>query len=128
MNWRLGIIAIALLIGACSSRSEQSATSNTAPQMSIEQQRAIEALRPKDVKLAAKYSRSCFMCHATPDAKAPLTHDRADWDKRLKERGWDGLLEHAKTGFNAMPPMGQCADCSDAELKALIQFMANQTP
>lgn len=91
----------------------------------IEQQRALEKLRPADVKLAAKYSRSCFMCHTSPEAKAPLVHDSQDWGQRLAQKGIDGLLHSAKNGLNAMPPMGQCADCSDAELKALIQFMSN---
>ena len=89
----------------------------------IQAQRAREALRPQDVKLAAKYSRSCLMCHTSPDAKAPLVHDRADWQKRIAERGLDTVISHAQSGFNAMPPKGQCMDCSEAELKALTQFM-----
>ena len=89
----------------------------------IQAQRAREALRPQDVKLAAKYSRSCLMCHTSTDAKAPLVHDRADWQKRIAERGLDTVISHAQSGFNAMPPKGQCMDCSEAELKALTQFM-----
>ena len=89
----------------------------------IQAQRVREALRPQDVKLAAKYSRSCLMCHTSPDAKAPLVHDRADWQKRIAERGLDTVISHAQSGFNAMPPKGQCMDCSEAELKALTQFM-----
>ena len=89
----------------------------------IQAQRVREALRPQDVKLAAKYSRSCLMCHTSPDAKAPLVHDRADWQKRIAERGLDTVISHAQSGFNAMPPKGQCMDCSETELKALTRFM-----
>ncbi len=39
------------------------------------------------------------------------------------ERGFDALFENAKQGLNAMPPMGVCMDCTDAELKAAIQEM-----
>lgn len=112
------------LLGACSAENAQK---SAAPQLSVEQIRAIEALRPADVKLAAKYSRSCFMCHTSPDAKAPLTHSD-EWQARVQAKGMDGLLNSAKNGLNAMPPMGQCADCSDAELKALIAFMSRQNP
>ena len=94
----------------------------------IQAQRVREALRPQDVKLAAKYSRSCLMCHTSPDAKAPLVHDRNDWQKRIAERGLDTVLSHAQIGFNAMPPQGQCMDCSEAELKALTRFMMGDTP
>ncbi len=94
----------------------------------IQAQRAREALRPQDVKLAAKYSRSCLMCHTSPDAKAPLVHDRADWQKRVTARGLDTVLNHAEIGFNAMPPKGQCMDCSEAELKALSRFMMGDAP
>lgn len=89
----------------------------------IQQQRALEALRPQDVKLAAKYSRSCLMCHTSADAKAPLVHDHADWQKRIAERGLETVLSHAQTGFNAMPPKGQCMDCTETELNALARFM-----
>jgi cytochrome c5 len=37
--------------------------------------------------------------------------------------GIDALVASAKKGKNAMPPMGTCMDCSDAELKAAIEFM-----
>ena len=94
----------------------------------IQTQRAREALRPQDVKLAAKYSRSCLMCHASPDAKAPLVHDRADWQKRIAERGLDTVISHAESGFNAMPPKGQCMDCTPAELHALTRFMMGDVP
>ena len=90
----------------------------------IQAQRAREALRPPDVKLAAKYSRSCLMCHTSPDAKAPLVHDRADWQKRIAERGLDTVISHAQSGFNAMPPKGTCTSCSDEDLKGAIEKMS----
>lgn len=72
----------------------------------------------------AKYNMYCVACHGTGAAGAPKTGDKAYWEPRLAV-GMDALVESAKKGKNAMPPMGLCGDCSDAELKALIEFMAN---
>ena len=78
----------------------------------------------QDVKLAAKYSRSCLMCHTSPDAKAPLVHDRANWQKRIAERGLDTVISHAQSGFNAMPPRGLCMDCTAEDYEAVIAWMS----
>lgn len=81
--------------------------------------------RPESAALADIYDRSCAACHATPDALAPLTGHGPGWAPRLAERGMDGLVASARYGFEAMPAMGMCFDCTDAEFHALIAFMAN---
>jgi cytochrome c5 len=75
----------------------------------------------------AKYQQSCFACHSTGAAGAPLAHDTAAWQPRMA-KGMPALLESVKKGFNAMPPTGLCADCTDAEYTALIEFMAAPAP
>ncbi len=35
----------------------------------------------------------------------------------------DTLLSNALNGFNAMPPRGTCADCSEEEIQAAINYM-----
>ena len=77
--------------------------------------------------LRATYRRSCATCHAKPGAGAPLAHDTRAWDARLS-RGMDALLEHTVGGIGGMPPMGLCMDCSEAEFRALIEFMAAPEP
>lgn len=69
------------------------------------------------------YNKSCIACHASGAAGAPKTGDVAAWTPRLA-KGIDKLLANTKTGINAMPPKGMCMDCTDAEFKALIQFMS----
>jgi cytochrome c5 len=69
------------------------------------------------------YNKACIACHASGAAGAPKTGDKAAWTPRLA-KGMDTLLTHAKDGFNAMPPKGMCMDCTDAEFKAIIQFMS----
>ena len=71
----------------------------------------------------AKYNQFCVACHGTGAAGAPKTGDQAAWKTRM-ESGIDALVASAKKGKNAMPPMGLCNDCSDAELKQIIEFMA----
>lgn len=74
----------------------------------------------------AKYNMYCVACHSTGAAGAPKTHDKAAWDERFA--AVDGKMEEvvaiAKKGLNAMPPMGLCGDCSDDELKEIIEYMA----
>ena len=72
----------------------------------------------------AKYNQSCIACHASGAAGAPKTHDVAAWKPRM-EKGMDTLVKHAHEGFNAMPPTAMCADCSNEDYKALIEFMAS---
>ena len=74
-----------------------------------------------------QYQTSCFACHSTGAAGAPKAHDEAAWKPRLAQ-GIPVLLEHVKKGFNAMPPMGLCANCTDADYTALIEFMSSPAP
>ncbi len=78
---------------------------------------------PLAPELEAVYTRSCATCHAVPATGAPQTGDVAAWAPRIA-KGEDTLLEHTINGFNAMPPMGACADCSEAQYRALIGHMA----
>jgi cytochrome c5 len=81
-------------------------------------------LRPADERLAALYDHSCRACHTNAQANAPLTGDRAAWLSRLK-KGNPELVQHVLTGFNGMPPGGQCFTCTISDFEALIAFMSN---
>ena len=71
----------------------------------------------------AKYQTSCFACHSTGAAGAPKTHDVAAWEPRVA-KGMPAMVQAVKDGLNGMPPTGLCADCTDEEYMALIEFMA----
>lgn len=81
-----------------------------------------ESLRPPDAQLAAKYERSCIICHGVR-AGAPMTGFEPAWRVRVA-KGHVLLLEHARDGFNAMPAKGLCSDCSEEDLSHLIHFMS----
>ncbi|HEY0799988.1 MAG TPA: c-type cytochrome [Steroidobacteraceae bacterium] len=82
-------------------------------------------MRPADARLAALYDHSCRACHANAQANAPLTGDRAAWKPRIKKGGPE-LMRNVLTGFNGMPPGGQCFTCTPGDIEALIAFMANE--
>lgn len=72
---------------------------------------------------AAAYQASCNSCHGTGAAHAPIVGEVIEWEIRA-EKGMDVLVESAIKGLNgSMPPRGLCADCSDAQLKAIVEYM-----
>jgi cytochrome c5 len=73
--------------------------------------------------LQGKYNRACMACHMVGVAGAPKTGDAEAWAPRL-EKGMDTLIASIRQGLNAMPAGGMCADCTDEEYTALINFMA----
>jgi cytochrome c5 len=64
----------------------------------------------------------CASCHGTGWQGAPIAGIREDWQPRLTG-GAEALFKRAKDGVNAMPPMGTCMDCTDAELRTAIDEM-----
>lgn len=69
------------------------------------------------------YNTSCIGCHASGVLGAPKLAVEADWKPRFDARGYDTVLANAINGYNAMPAKGACGDCSDAEIKAAIDYM-----
>jgi cytochrome c5 len=72
------------------------------------------------------YNASCLACHSTGVAGAPKVGDQAGWASRAA-KGLDAMTATAISGINAMPPKGTCADCSDQELKAAIEYMLSES-
>jgi cytochrome c5 len=117
--WLVGSIVFNCMLYGCSREP--------VPSPSDAAQAAVRAatLRPADERLAALYDHSCRACHANAQANAPLTGDRAAWLSRLK-KGRPELLKNVLTGFNGMPPGGQCFSCTAADFEALMTFMSNE--
>lgn len=71
----------------------------------------------------AIYNRTCANCHDAGVAEAPRLGNAEEWAPRL-EKGVETLYESAINGLPpAMPAKGTCFDCSDEELKALVDYM-----
>ncbi len=71
----------------------------------------------------ALYGQVCAACHIAGVAGSPKFGDKAAWAPRLA-LGIDGLTASVIKGKGAMPPKGGSA-ASDAEIKAVVQYMVN---
>jgi len=72
------------------------------------------------------YNSKCKVCHANGVAGAPKLDDKAAWEPRIAQ-GMDTLMANVTNGLRAMPPKGTCMDCSEADLKAAVEYMVEQT-
>lgn len=76
------------------------------------------------------YGSVCAMCHAAGVAGAPKPGDKADWGPRIAQ-GKDMLYKHALEGFTGakgmMPARGASTTLSDEEVKAAVDYMADQS-
>lgn len=74
----------------------------------------------------AIYTASCAACHASGAAGAPKLGDKAAWNERVAQDN-EKLLEHAIKGFNAMPAKGACSDCSDDDIRKVVEHMVSKS-
>jgi cytochrome c5 len=74
---------------------------------------------------AALYQASCFACHGTGAAGAPILGDKDAWAPRIAQ-GEATVLEHAINGLNAMPPRGG-SSLSDEEIEAIVEHMISSS-
>ena len=74
----------------------------------------------------AVYEANCKTCHGGLIPGAPAVGKKEDWAPRIKQ-GKDTLHKHALEGFNAMPAKGGNGSLSDDEVKAAVDYMANES-
>lgn len=110
-------LILAFFTSGCSESHESTLTNRAALS-----ERAL-SLAPADAELAEIYIRTCRSCHGTGASVAPLTGDLAGWEPRM-DKGMDVLVENAINGFQGMPPLGLCFECSSEQFEQLIAFMA----
>ena len=76
---------------------------------------------------AATYQSTCYACHGAGQAHAPIVGEAIEWEIRL-EKGIDALVKNTIEGLNGvMPARGLCIVCSDEDLKALVEYMIEQS-
>ncbi|MEX2470185.1 MAG: c-type cytochrome [Pseudohongiellaceae bacterium] len=78
-----------------------------------------------DFDPAATYNQFCMACHMTGAAGAPQLDDEEAWTTRL-EKGMDAVMQNVVNGIGAMPARGICNDCSDEQLRAIVDYMVSQ--
>jgi cytochrome c5 len=72
------------------------------------------------------YERSCASCHDEGLDGAPVIGDRDAWSERSPL--WSAvLLEHAKSGYLAMPARGGSPELTDRAVEAAGEYMLSET-
>lgn len=85
---------------------------------------ACNDLGPKaSEKTVRIYGTYCARCHEVGAANSPKKGDVDAWKKRFT-KGQEALVDSVKTGLVAMPPNGDCNECSDVEFRDLILYMS----
>jgi cytochrome c5 len=74
----------------------------------------------------AVYDSACVACHGAGVAGAPKLGDKGAWAPRIKQ-GTDALYQAALKGKGAMPPKGGQMQLPDADVKAAVDFMLQQS-
>jgi len=76
------------------------------------------------------YGKTCALCHAAGIAGAPKPGNKDEWGPRIAQ-GKETLYKHAMEGFTgskgAMPARGGNSKLTDEEVKAAVDFMADQS-
>jgi len=139
------VLAINSLIGsllraAPADMGDEAIAARIAPVAQLNTGGAIEPEAPAAAPVAAAaagarsgqdvYQSTCFACHGTGAAGAPMVGDAAAWGPRAAQ-GIDTLLSHAVNGFTGskgmMPARGTCGNCSDDDLKAAVEYMVENS-
>ncbi|ASK27866.1 c-type cytochrome [Neisseria chenwenguii] len=76
----------------------------------------------------AVFEANCAACHGANSAIPGIPHvtNKAEWAPRIK-KGKEALYKSALEGFNAMPAKGGNISLSDDDVKAAVDYMANQS-
>ena len=82
------------------------------------------AIDPFTIEL---YDSSCTICHGEGVGEAPRSFEAKAWTERLA-KGNDVLLGNVISGFNGMPPLGMCSDCTKEDFVDLIAYMSTEKP
>ena len=91
---------------------------------------AASAAAPVAVAAAADpkktYDAVCTACHAQSVAGSPKLGDKAAWAPRIKT-GVDAMVKSVVTGKGAMPPKGGNPALSEADIRAVVEYMVAQS-
>ena len=120
----IAVAAISLTLVACGDK-KPAETAAPAPAPTAAPAPVAENTVGKSV-----YGKTCAMCHAAGVAGAPKPGDKTEWGPRIAQ-GKDTLYKHAIEGYTGskgmMPAKGGAANLTDDEVKAAVDYMADQS-
>lgn len=141
----LALLLSALLLTACGKQAEATTEQKAdAPQAQTTQTAASQPAAAAPAAASAPsssaggdqaaagakvFKSTCFMCHQTGAAGAPIFGNKGDWAPRIA-KGKDTLYKHALEGFTGdkgtMPAKGGNAALKDEEIKAAVDYMVSK--
>lgn len=78
----------------------------------------------------AVFNAACANCHTGGIggffSGAPAVGNKADW-QALLPKGLDGLTATTLSGIGKMAPRGGCTACTDAEIRAAVAWMLDNS-
>ena len=86
---------------------------------------AVFSLAKSTPGMVEKWSRSCALCHVKGEGGAPKMGDPEAWQSRLSQ-GNAVLYTHTIEGYNRMPPLGYCMDCTAEDFAAMINMLVGR--
>lgn len=125
----LAIAALAFLLTACGDKKEAPPAAPAAAPAPVTAPVVAAAPAAENTVGKSVFGKTCSLCHATGVGGAPKPGDKADWGPRIAQ-GNDVLYKHALEGFTGakgmMPPRGTGTSLTDDEVKAAVNYMADQ--
>ena len=116
-------LALFTLLTACSKEEAPQTTPAKSPAI----QAAEKAAAIADMSTAEKnYQSSCAACHDTGAMHAPKIGDKEDWAGHI-DHGLAHMTPTAISGIGKRPPKGGNMKLSDAEVKAVVVYMVEQS-
>ena len=130
----LAVAAVSLTLVACGDKKPADAPAPVAAPAAAPAPAPAAAPAPAPVAEntvgKSVYGKTCAMCHAAGVAGAPKPGDKAEWGPRIAQ-GKDTLYKHAIEGYTGskgmMPAKGGAANLTDDEVKAAVDYMADQS-
>jgi len=121
---RIQPVGVVNIVGEAAETSvdEPAAVEATAATAAEAPEEAAAAAEPKAIDGEALYKVTCFACHSTGAAGAPIVGNAEAWAPRIAT-GKDALLNSALHGKGAMPAKGGAANLSDEEVTAIVVYM-----
>ena len=72
------------------------------------------------------YGQDCAVCHSDNVNGAPQLGDKSAWAGRIQQ-GMPALIQHSIEGYNDMPANGACMSCNNAQIKAAVKYMVEES-
>jgi cytochrome c5 len=86
----------------------------------------VQEAKPAAANGKAIYDKVCVACHAVSVAGSPPLGDKAAWAPRIQQ-GMDTLVQSVIKGKGAMPPRAGNPSLTEAEVRAVVEFMVSQS-